>query len=136
MLTYINWSTLSMKFVNKLTITSSRYTSSENAELAASWLIAAYRIITSNNRLDSIRSSKLPIEKRSLDKAGLWNSSIIHIADNTQTSQATVILSSYFLSLFIDDSSILRKTSIRLRILLRNRILDISNFLIWMVWLT
>lgn len=122
-----------MKFINKLTITSARYTSSENAELAASRLIAAYRIITSNNRLDSIRSSKLTIEKRSLDKAGLGNSSIIHIADNTQTSQATVILSSYFLSLFIDDSSILRKTSIRLRILLRNRILHISNFLIWMV---
>lgn len=135
MMNYINWSTLSMKFINNLTITSDRYSSSENAELAASWLIAAYRIITSNNRLDSIRSSKLSIEKRSLDKAGLWNLSIIHIADNTQTSQATVILSSYFLSLFKDDSPILRKTSIRLRILLGNWILHISNFLIWMVWL-
>jgi len=105
-MTYINWSTLPMKFISKQTISSDSHTSSKNAELAASWLTATNSIITSNYRLNPIGSSKLPIEKRSLDKAGLWNSSIIHIADNTQTSQATVILSSYLLSLFIVYSSI------------------------------
>jgi hypothetical protein len=43
-----------MKLSLQLAITSTPYTSSENAKLAASRMIAANRIIAANNRLNCI----------------------------------------------------------------------------------